>query len=123
MPYGNPVIIEKFDEFTIGEVNETYERYIFNGRNQGQDESIDAYITALRSLAKRCGFCDCLANSLLRDRNVLGINNHTFRKRLLQERKLDLKTCIDLCRSSEAASSQIKKIFQGHLAQQMMYID
>ena len=23
-------IIEKFDEFTIGEVNETYERYIFN---------------------------------------------------------------------------------------------
>ena len=24
-------IIEKFDEFTIGEVNETSERYIFNG--------------------------------------------------------------------------------------------
>ena len=34
-------IIEKFDEFTIGEVNETYERYIFNGRNQGPDEPID----------------------------------------------------------------------------------
>ena len=30
-------IIEKFDEFTIGEVYETYERYIFNGRNQGQN--------------------------------------------------------------------------------------
>ena len=103
-------IIEKFDEFTIGEVNETYERYIFNGRNLGQDESIDAYITALRSLAKTCGFCDCLADSLLRDRIVLGINNHTLRKRLLQERKLDLKKCIDLCRSSEAASSQIKSI-------------
>ena len=24
-------ILEKFDEFTIGEVNETYESYIFNG--------------------------------------------------------------------------------------------
>ena len=103
---------EKFDEFTIGEVNETYERYIFNGRNQGQDESIDAYITALRSLAITCGslFCDCLADSLLRDLIVLGINNHALRKRLLQERNLDLKTCIDLCRSSEAASSQTNNI-------------
>ena len=59
-------IIEKFDEFAIGEVNETYERYVFNGRNQGQDESIDAYIAALRSLAKTCGFCACLADSLIR---------------------------------------------------------
>ena len=103
-------IIEKFDEFTIREANETYERYIFNGRNQGQDESFDAYITALRSLAKTCGFCDCLADSLLRDRIVLGISNHTLRKRLLQERKLHLKKCIDLCRNSEDASSQIKNI-------------
>ena len=69
-------IIEIFDEFTIGEVNETYERYIFKGRTQGQDKSIDAYITALRSLGKTCGFCDCLADSLLRDLIVLGINNH-----------------------------------------------
>ena len=103
-------IIEKFDEFTMGEVNETYERYIFNRRNQGQDESIDAHITALRSLAKTCGFCDCLADSLLRDQIVLRINNHALRKHLLQERNLDLKKCINLCRSSEAASSQIKNI-------------
>ena len=40
-------IIEKFDEFTIGEVNKTYTHFIFNGRNQGQDKSIDAYISAL----------------------------------------------------------------------------
>ena len=33
-------IIEKLDEFAIGEVNEMYERYVFNERNQGQDESI-----------------------------------------------------------------------------------
>ena len=57
-------IIEKLDEFTIGEVNETYKRYIFNRRNQDQDESINAYITALQSLVKTCGFCDSLADSL-----------------------------------------------------------
>ena len=103
-------IVEKFDEFAIGEVNETYERYIFNGRNQGQDESIDEYVACLRSLAQTCGFCECLADSLLRDRIVLGVKNNNLRKRLLQERKLDLKKCIDICRSSEAASSQLKNI-------------
>ena len=103
-------ILEKFDEFTIGEVNETYERYIFNGRNQGPDEPIDAYVAALRSLAKTCGFCECLNDSLLRDRIVLGVNNLNLRKRLLQERNLNLKKCIDLCRSSEAAASHLKNI-------------
>jgi len=106
-------IIEKFDEFAIGEVNETYERYVFNGRNQGQDESIDTYIAALRSLVKTCGFCACLADSLIRDRIVLGVKNNNLRKRLLQERNLDLKKCIDLCRSSEAASSHLKSISEG----------
>lgn len=84
-------IIEKFDKFAMGEVNETYERYVFNGRNQGQDKSIDAYIAALRSLAKTCGFCECLADSLLSDRIVFGVKNNNLRKRLLQERNLDLK--------------------------------
>ena len=53
-----------------------------------QDESINAYITALRSLAKTCGFCDRLADSLLRDRIVLGINNHALRKTLAARERL-----------------------------------
>ena len=43
-------IIQKFDEFTIGELNETFERYTFNSRNQQENESIDVYVTALRTL-------------------------------------------------------------------------
>lgn len=103
-------IFEKFDEYTIGEINETYERYVFNNRSQEPNESIDAYVAALRSKAKTCGFCDCLSESLLRDRIVLGISNNNLRKRLLQERSLNLKKCIDMCRSAEAAMSQFKSI-------------
>ena len=88
----------------------TYERYNFNCRNQQPNESIDAYIAALRSLAKTCNFCDCLKDSLLRDRIVLGIQSQPTRKRLLQDRKLTLKKCIDVCRSFEAASSQLKNM-------------
>ena len=103
---------ELFDNYAMGEVNETYERYVFNSRNQHADESIDAYITVLRNLAKTCNFCDCLNDTLLRDRIVLGIQNQAIRKRLLQDRKLTLKKCIDLCRSMETASSHLKNIKQ-----------
>ena len=103
-------IIEKFDQYTIGELNETFERYNFNLRNQEENESIDAYVTALRTLAKTCNFCDCMRDSILRDRIVLGVRDKHTRKRLLQERKLDLKKCIDICRSTEATNSQLKTI-------------
>ena len=103
-------IIEKFDQYTIGELNETFERYNYNSRNQEENESIEAYVTALRTLAKTCNFCDCMRDSILCDRIVLGIRDKHTRQRLLQERKLDLKKCIDICRSTEATNSQLKTI-------------
>ena len=103
-------IIEKFDQFTIGELNETFERYTFNSRNQEENESIDAYVTTLRTLAKTCNFCNCMHDSIIRDRIVLGIKDKQTRKRLLQERNLTLKTCIDLCKSNEATNVQLKTI-------------
>ena len=45
-------IIEKFEEFSVGETNETYERFIFNRRNQEDNESIDQYVTVLESSRK-----------------------------------------------------------------------
>ena len=36
-------IIEKFDQYSIGELHETFERYNFNSRNQEETEGIDTY--------------------------------------------------------------------------------
>ena len=83
-------VVEKFEEFCIGETNETYERSIFNRPNQEENESIDQYVTVLRKLAQTCNFCNCLHDSLIRDRLVLGIRNESIRKKLLQEKKLNL---------------------------------
>ena len=63
-------VLEKFDEYTLGQTNETYEQYVFNSRIQEEQESIDAYVTVLRNLAKSCNFCDCMRDSLIRDRIV-----------------------------------------------------
>lgn len=101
-------VIKKFDSFTTGEINETYERYLFNKRDQEPGENIDCYVTALRTMSKNCNFCNCLEESLIRDRIILGITDQHVRKRLLQERKLTLPKCIDLCRSAEVACAQMR---------------
>ena len=105
-------IIAKFDEYFTGDVNETYERFKFNQRNQEAGENFDAYLTALRIMTDTCNFCTCptMKDSLIRDRIVLGIRNDDVRKCLLQERKLDLKKCIDICRAPESATTHMQVI-------------
>ena len=103
-------VIAGFDAHFVKMTNETYERYVFNNRNQGATESVEDYVTALRSLSKACNFCDCMRDSLLSDRIVLGITDDETRKRLLQESALTLTSCIDLCRCAQAASSQLRSI-------------
>ena len=87
MPFDNPQereklesIIKKFDEFTIGETNETYERYLFNSWNQSPEETFDAYVVTLRTLSQTCNFCECIRESLIRDRIVWGTQNPQTRK-------------------------------------------
>ena len=102
------LILKKFETTINGEINESYERYQFNKREQKHDESIDTYIAALKELAKNCNFCKCLKDSLLRDRIVAGVVSNSTRKKLLQKRDLTLKDAIDICRSDEAAVMQLK---------------
>ena len=116
-------IISKFDQYFTGDINETYERFKFNQRQQATSENFDTYLTELRNMRKTCNFCECLSDSLLRDRIVLGIRDDGARKRLLQERSLDLKKCIDICKSAENAithlgamagkSEEVMGVFKG----------
>ena len=103
-------VIEQFEVTFIGETNQTYERYVFSSRDQREGESIEQYITALRTLAQSCNFCSCLKDSLLRDQLVLGIKEMSVRKKLLQERKLTLMKALDICRSSETTSKQLRNM-------------
>ena len=64
------IVLEKFEQYCIGETNETYERYRFNKCDQKEHETIDAYVTSLRTLAKTCNFGQ-LENDLIRDQ-VMG---------------------------------------------------
>jgi hypothetical protein len=101
-------VIELMDKFCIGETNELYESYIFNTRGQEPGESIDGYITALRTLAETCNF-DVSKDRLIRDRIVAGVRDNGVRRKLLQESSaLTLTKCIDICRAAESTAEKAK---------------
>ena len=105
-------LLTKFDQQIIGTLNETYERFKFNKRDQHAGETIDDYVSALRELAKNCRF-EALHDSLLRDRIVLGITEPNTRKVLLQKRDLTLILAIDICRGAEATQAQLASMGQA----------
>ena len=103
-------VVQKFEEYCIGQTNETFERYLFHSRSQKEDESIDHYVSALRTLAKSCNFCQCLHDSLLCERIVFGVKEPTLRKKLLQERQLTQENAIDICKSGQTTAQHLKDL-------------
>lgn len=65
-------IIDAFNAYAVGEASVTYERFVFHKIKQGELESVDTFIAALRVLIKTCEFCDTCVDSILRDQIVLG---------------------------------------------------
>ncbi|XP_062619910.1 uncharacterized protein K02A2.6-like [Saccostrea cucullata] len=102
-------ILEAMRKHFEPQVNVIYERYIFNTTEQKQGETLDQYVTKLRQLADSCEF-GSLTDDMIRDRLVLGIDDNPTRARMLREPKLDLKKAISMCRASEVAQQQLKKI-------------
>ena len=102
-------VIAAFTKFCVGEVNITYERYLFNKRTQNLGESFDNFLSELRRLARTCDYGD-LVESIITDRIVLGIQSDVTRRKLLQIRKLSLNAAIDVCKSSEIAHRQLQAI-------------
>ena len=63
------IVLQKLEEFYVGNKNEIYERYLFNKRDQAAGESIDTYVFSLRSWSKTCNY-GTLTDNLIRDRMV-----------------------------------------------------
>ena len=78
-------VITKFQEFAVGEVNEIYERFMFNSRCQHEGESFESFLTAIRSLIKTCNYCDNCVDTILRDRIVLGIRDPDTQTQLFKD--------------------------------------
>lgn len=112
-------LVKMLEIAVIGEVNETYETFIFRSRVQKDTEEVDEFVNSLRELIKTCGLCDHkdMREKFLRDQIIFGIKDNVLREKLLQERKLTLHRCLDMCRAAESASAQAKSITEGGTAE------
>ena len=71
------------DSAVNGEINDTYERFVFTHRTQKRDETFDEYLTALKELRKTCNICDCMYDTLLKDQIINGITDSSLQEKLL----------------------------------------
>ena len=101
--------IAALDEYFKPKTSVVYERYLFNSCVQNSEESIDGFVNRLRKAASTCKF-GTLTDELIRDRIVMGVQDRTTKLRLLKEEELDLNKAMNICRSSEIASMELKSM-------------
>ncbi|KAL3885536.1 hypothetical protein ACJMK2_025588 [Sinanodonta woodiana] len=102
-------ILKALKEHFIPKTNVIYERYVFNTSDQLQSEGVDVYVTRLRGLSNSCEF-GTLQSQMIRDRIVLGTRDSGARSLMLREPDLTLEKAVDMCRASEIADSQMRKL-------------
>ena len=81
-------VLDKFEQLCVGEASVVYETFHFSKRNQEEGETIDAYVSSSRKLAKTCNF-KTNEERMLRDRIVLGVRDDTVRQKLPKRQKAD----------------------------------
>ena len=96
---------DRFDHHFVKKRNVIYERARFNTRCQGKDESVDAFVTALHSLAQYCDYKE-LHDEMIRDRLVVGLRDAKLSEKLQLDADLTLEIALTKARQSEAVHQQ-----------------
>ena len=106
------VLFSKFELYCKPKQNVTIERYRFNTRVQGRQETVDQYLTELKLIAKNCSFGE-LENELVRDRLVCGTNSEEVRQRLLSVEDISLDKAVSICRAHEETKKNVQYFNDG----------
>ena len=102
-------ILTKLEAHFAPARNILFERYRFHSAEQQPTETVDQFLIRLKRLAESCAFSN-LQDEMVRDRLVLGCQDHEARARLFRERECTLTRAIEILRVSEVTRQQLKHI-------------
>ena len=102
-------ILDKVTEFLQPRQNVAFDRFEFWGCVQGQDETIDSWLTRLRTRSENCEFGD-LRNTMIRDQMIAGCRSPVLRKQLLREENPTLENVLKTARAVEIAARQASQM-------------
>ena len=93
-----------------------YERYLFWTKDQQEDETIDSWLTDLRTKASRCELGSVDVNdTIIRDKIEFGVRSEHVKMTLLKERDLNLSTTVEICRVDEVSKKQFQRMREESL--------
>uniref|UniRef100_A0A1A8IVJ0 Peptidase A2 domain-containing protein n=1 Tax=Nothobranchius kuhntae TaxID=321403 RepID=A0A1A8IVJ0_NOTKU len=110
-PAGDALTVEEvlkaFKTYCSPQKNVVFERHQFWSYPMSPGIVVDRYITELRQKSKDCEFGPNV-DDMIRDKLVFSINDSRLKERLLHDKDLTLNKAIEICRSAEAAKTQIQ---------------
>ena len=99
-------ILTKLEAHFAPARNILFERYRSHSAEQQPTETVDQFLIRLKHLAESCAFSN-LQDEMVRDRLVLGCQDHEARARLFREKECKV---IEILRVSEVTWQQLKHI-------------
>ena len=102
-------LVDKLSEHFTPAFSEIVERFKFHTRFCKPGESVTAFVSELRSLAKSYNFGDTL-ETMLQDCIICGINDTTIQHHLLSEKELSFKTALELAQEMESAVKNVREL-------------
>ena len=104
------VVIKEFRNYCTPKTNQTAERFKFLTRKQQLGESLQEFITKLKSLVKSCNYDDDSRDEFVCDVLVIGLLDNRLREKLLRTENLSLVEAERICRAAQYSKQQASAI-------------
>ncbi|XP_064629303.1 uncharacterized protein K02A2.6-like [Lineus longissimus] len=101
--YGKAV--RTLDAHFLPKVNEPFERHVFRGITQKDDETVDQFVSKLKNQAALCNFAN--QDIDIRDQVIEKCRSAKLKRKLLEQTDLTLNRALEIARVQESVNSQM----------------